>query len=388
MITIQNKNDCMGCSACKSICPKNCIEMKTDEEGFLYPVIDKSKCINCHLCEKICPNLNVKNNENESIKVYAAVNKNKDVLKNSSSGGVFYELALKTIEDGGIVFGAAFNENLEVQHIGVETKEDIKKLQGSKYVQSDINNQYIIVKQELEKGRKVLFSGAPCQIAGLKFFLKKEYENLVTCDFICTGVPSPKIFKLCIKNFAKNKKIVDIKFRDKTNGWVNFGMNIICKKSNIYISRYNNIYMSNFLSHYILRPACYSCKFKYLNSKSDIKLADYWQVKKRYPKFYNFNGVSHVMINTDKGNILFKKIKNRFELQQSSYSEVLEDNPAFSKLAEITENHNLIYKLLRENKEYELLILLKKLSKKTIKENFHNLLFVHGSNIKYKLFKK
>ena len=389
MIEINNKKNCMGCGACKNICPQKCIEMKEDEEGFLYPMIDKDKCIDCHLCEKICPVLNVKNNEKESLEVYAAVNKNKDVLKNSSSGGVFYELALKIIEDGGIVFGAAFNEKLEVQHIGIEKKEDIKKLQGSKYVQSDINNQYEVAKKELKKGRNVLFSGAPCQIAGLKKYLKKDYDNLITCDFICTGIPSPKIFKIYRNQFIKNNyEIVDIKFRDKKNGWINFGMNFIYKNKNKYINRYKDCYINSFYMHYTLRPACYDCKFKYLNSQSDIKLADYWLVKQRYPDFYNYNGVSHVLINTKNGKIFFDTIKEKFKLKKSSYKDVLEDNLSFSKVVEEPKQREQLFNLIDKDKDKDTLKYLKKCVKKSLFQKFHDFTFIYGSNIKYKYFKK
>ena len=195
MIEIKEKAFCCGCNACVQRCPKQCISMHEDEEGFLYPRVDKTICIECGLCEKVCPVIN-QNEPRKPLKVYAAYNKDEKIRRESSSGGVFTAIAEQVIDEGGIVFGACFDENWEVKHDYTETKEGLKAFRGSKYVQSRIKDNYQKAEHYLKEGRKVLFSGTPCQIAGLKKYLCKEYENLLTVDFICHGVPSPKVWRM------------------------------------------------------------------------------------------------------------------------------------------------------------------------------------------------
>ena len=241
MINIEDKKQCCGCSACVQRCPKQCIVMKEDEEGFLYPVADKDVCIDCNLCEQVCPVLRQRE-EREPLDVYAAFNKNEEVRMQSSSGGVFTALAESIIKEGGVVFGARFNEDWEVVHDYVETVEGLSAFRGSKYVQSRIGCTFSQAEQFLKQGRKVLFSGTPCQIAGLKLFLRKEYENLLSVDFICHGVPSPGVWRQYLNEFIAlmgNKKnsvfspskpmvlnsirdISRIEFRNKRLGWKKF----------------------------------------------------------------------------------------------------------------------------------------------------------------------
>lgn len=194
MINIQDKKDCCGCSACASVCPKHCITMSEDSEGFIYPCVDESVCVDCHLCERVCPIINY-GNDREPLAVYAAKNPDESIRMQSSSGGVFTLLAERVIDEGGVVFGATFNDRWEVVHDYVETKEELAKFRGSKYVQSKIGDSYQKAKAFLKNNRKVLFSGTPCQIAGLKKYLRKDYDNLLAVDFICHGVPSPGVFR-------------------------------------------------------------------------------------------------------------------------------------------------------------------------------------------------
>ena len=197
MINIIEKSKCTGCSACANICPKNCIEMIRDEEGFLYPQINFDICGECGICEKICPVANFEYIKDDTDTIaYAVINKNNDIRKKSSSGGVFTLLAEQVLDNNGVVFGAAFDKNFLVKHISVENKEELDKLRGSKYLQSDVGDTYTIAKANLDNGRQVLYSGTPCQIAGLLSFLKKPYKNLITVDLICHGVPSPRLWKL------------------------------------------------------------------------------------------------------------------------------------------------------------------------------------------------
>lgn len=194
MIEIKDKKDCCGCYACYNICPKKCISMKADEEGFWYSVIEQNKCVNCNLCEKVCPIINPVNRGNSLKLSYAVKNKDEDIRLRSSSGGMFYLLAEDTIKQNGLVYGAAFDKDFSVKHIGIDKISEIELLQGSKYLQSSIGDTYKHVKNDLRENKQVLFTGTPCQVEGLKSFLGKEEENLITMDFICHGVPSPSIW--------------------------------------------------------------------------------------------------------------------------------------------------------------------------------------------------
>ena len=194
MIKIARKEDCTGCHSCYNVCPKKCIDMKFDEEGFLYPSIDSSKCVECGLCEKVCPIIHTIEIENEPIAV-GCYNKDEKIRMDSSSGGIFTLLSELVIQYGGVVFGAEFDENYNVRHSYVDNIEDLYKFRGSKYVQSTIGNSYYNAKQFLEQGRQVLFSGTPCQITGLKRYLQKDYDNLICQDIVCHGVPSTNVWE-------------------------------------------------------------------------------------------------------------------------------------------------------------------------------------------------
>lgn len=278
--------------------------MQTDSEGFLYPHINAQLCNNCGLCEKVCPVINQGNCQKPS-KVYAAINKNEDIRLASSSGGVFSVLAQRTINKGGVVFGAAFNKEWEVEHIHVESVDELEKLRGSKYVQSNIGNSYKEAEKFLKQEREVLFSGTPCQIAALKLYLRKKYNNLTTIDVVCHGVPSPKAWSMYLEEtcsmIMKNREnggntvasvksgeskscIEAINFRSKINGWKKYSFLLklyfpTCdgKNTDVFMEDlHNNIYMRAFLNVLILRPSCYACPARNGKSNSDITLADLW----------------------------------------------------------------------------------------------------------------
>lgn len=204
MITIIDKSQCCGCTACASACPKHCIVLKEDEQGFLYPRVDESKCIDCHLCEKVCPVLKPFEKQNPQ-EVFAIINPDEEIRLASSSGGVFTALAKQILHAGGIVFGAAFDDNWQVHHISVTKVEDLALLRSSKYVQSRIEKTYTVVEEYLKKGTQVLFSGTPCQIAGLKHYLRKEYDNLLSVDVVCHGVPSPLVWEKYLETLIRPK---------------------------------------------------------------------------------------------------------------------------------------------------------------------------------------
>ncbi len=233
MINIVDNNKCCGCEACIQACPKHCISLKMDNEGFYYPNVDLVSCIECGLCEKICPELQCYN-ARYPLKVFAALNDNLKDRISSSSGGVFVLLAKKILDEGGVVFGAGFNDAWQVDINFTEDIIGLEQFKGSKYVQARIGNSYIDCKNFLEKGRKVLFSGTPCQIVGLHRFLRKQYSNLYTVDLICHGVPSPKVWQkyLCEILKKEGKSLSDIKninIRNKQVGWREFGLQINLK---------------------------------------------------------------------------------------------------------------------------------------------------------------
>ena len=333
MIEIKDKKDCCGCYACYNICPKQCITMKVDEEGFWYPVIEQNKCINCNLCEKICPVINPID-RNTSLKLsYAMKNKDEEIRLRSSSGGMFYLLAENIIRQNGVVYGAGFDGDFSVKHIKINKEQEIGLLQGSKYLQSSIGNTYVQVKKDLEGDKKVLFTGTPCQIEGLKNFLRKDYINLFTMDFICHGVPSPMIWKEYLNEIRDNKQgeIKKVYFRDKKLGWKLFSLKIIFEKDT-YINDLNqDLYMKGFLQDLYLRPSCYNCKFKKINRLSDITVADFWGIDKVLPKMDDDKGTSLIIIHTDKGKQLFDILFDRMIVNEVNMNEALKYNLSMIK---------------------------------------------------------
>lgn len=335
MISITQKQDCCGCNACAQICPKQCITMQEDNEGFLYPRVDTENCIDCHLCEKICPVSN-HGTERKPLKVYAAINKDEEVRKQSSSGGIFTALAEQVIKQGGVVFGARFDERWQVKHDYTETMEGLAAFRGSKYVQSQIGNSYQEAERFLKAGRKVLFSGTPCQIAGLRNYLRKEYDNLLTVDFICHGVPSPMVWRRYLKEevarqcdrknsvsahpiHEEDVLVEGISFRDKTMGWKKYSFALTLSTTNGSGDKIQfcscspmtkNEYLRGFMSNVYLRPSCYSCAFKCLKSKSDITLGDFWNIR-LYNKHLDDNqGLSLMLLNNSRGLCLANAIRS------------------------------------------------------------------------------
>ena len=309
MINIINKKDCCGCNACGDICSKGAISFKTDEEGFLYPVVDKDKCIDCGLCDKICPNIHadeLKKNDFEKPKCFAAVHKNLEVRFDSTSGGAFSALAKKAYQQHYWVGGAIWNENWTVDHFISNNKKDLERLRSSKYIQSDARGFYKKVKDLLVAGEKVLICGTPCQVAGLKSYLRKDYENLVTVDFICQYVNSPLIWKKYIDYIEKEhgSKVVYIKDKNKEIGW-----RTLCNKG--VFENGDVIYDTKEVNHFrrcymqlgvASRPSCYACKFKGFPRIADITIADFWGGEKYLPKEFDNNlGTSLLMCNSQKG---------------------------------------------------------------------------------------
>lgn len=333
-IEIKEKKDCCGCNACYNICPQNCIIMKPDKEGFSYSKIDTKKCIECGLCAKVCPIKNANQHNTGEPDAYACINLNEEMRLKSSSGGIFILLAKKILAKGGIVYGAAFNSNAEVEHIRIEKESDLWKILGSKYLQSNMSITPKKVKEDLNRNQVVLFSGTPCQCAGLKRFLGKNYDKLYIIDFICHGVPSPAVWKDYLKALElKFEEKRDTKkmpsFRDKTKGWSHFSVKIPFQNSKLYRKKFgNDLYMRTFLKNISLRPSCYHCSFKPSFNISDITLGDFWGIKKCLPKMFDDKGTSAVFVNSQKGKYLFQEISDEIKYQRVDYSMIAKHNSA------------------------------------------------------------
>lgn len=302
MDLFQEKKQCCGCGACVQKCPRKCISFVQDKEGFLYPSVNRSKCVNCGICISVCP-FHHPSDDRMPIKSFAAYNIDEETRRESSSGGVFSSLAKIVLGEGGVAFGAMFDEHWNVVHGYVEKMDDLSKLRGSKYVQSLVGNAYMLAEQFVKEGRLVLFSGTPCQVAGLKKYLGKEYENLITMDCICHGVPSPKIWKWYLDLDKRHSRIVGINFRNKDNGWKRYNFAVDYGKDDCSLRTYHreNPYMMAFLDNMTLRPSCSSCQAKSGRSHSDVTLADFWNVDKVVEGMDDDKGVSLLLVNTVKG---------------------------------------------------------------------------------------
>lgn len=340
MILYNDKNQCCGCSACYDICPKKAITMIEDEEGFFYPQINEDKCVNCGLCQKICPTLNVK--EKESLKVaYAAYNLNEETRLKSSSGGVFTLISEYFLKNNGIVYGAAFNRDFEVEHIRITEITELDKLRGSKYVQSKCNGIYKMCKQDLDEGKEVLFSGTPCQIEALKCYLCKTYDKLFCIDIICHGVPSRLVWREYLQyriNFAKSK-IEQIAFRLKTEGWKQYAVQFVFANGTAYCQNlHKDIFLRGFLKNLYLRPSCYACKFKTKERVSDITLADFWGIDNIYPDIDDDKGMSLVIVHSEKGLKLFEKLKGNMFFRNANFKEAVIYNSSMVKSVNYNKN--------------------------------------------------
>jgi len=336
MIKIIDKKECSGCEACYNICPQNCIEMVSDEEGFWYPLVDEEKCVDCGLCVKVCPILNNKIVENHPV-AYACINKDNKIRELSSSGGVFTVIAKKVIANNVVVIAAWFDAEINVVHSWTDKLDGLSNFRGSKYVQSCIGNTYKQAKDFLRQRRQVLFSGTPCQIAGLSSYLGKDYDGLICLDIVCYGVPSPKVwqrYKLYIEEIYQ-AKAQRITFRSKNCGWKLYSVSLSFDNDTEYSQKFTeDIFMRGFLKNLCLRPSCYDCKFKTLNRQSDITLADFWGIQNVLPRFDDDRGTSLVFVNSERGKSMFEQIKNRILYNEVDINQVVIYNSAAIKSVE------------------------------------------------------
>ena len=313
--------DCTGCEACVQICKKSAIRMQQKSDGFMYPVIDNEKCVDCGLCTKICPANTEISNSNTQIP-YLAYNLNIEDRLDSSSGGIFSVIARHVLQQGGIVYGAAYDKSLTVQHISIDNISDLQKIRGSKYVQSVIGESFIKCKQNLLEGKLVYFTGTPCQIAGLKTYLQHDYDNLITSDLICHGIPSGHLFKEYI-SFLESKhniKIHNYKFRSKKRYGQGYDLEIITevnhKKSSHFLCAEAEPFFYGFWKNLILRESCYRCKYSRIERVSDITLADFWTAKKFFPKIKTSNGLSLILANSEVGKHIIDCVQENMKIKE------------------------------------------------------------------------
>lgn len=339
MIKLETKVNCCGCNACGDVCPKQAISFKTDNEGFWYPKVDMEKCVDCGLCEKVCPiiqNEGLKKNDFEVPECYAAQNKDLESLFNSTSGSAFAAFAAKIYKQGGYVGGAVFDEDFTVRQFISSKKTDLELLRNTKYVQSNSEGFYKEVKRILDEGNKVLVCGLPCQMAALRSFLRKDYDNLIIVDVICLGINSPKILPAYLK-YQEEKhgsKIVYYKAKNKELGWRQLTTKIVFENGEVeYDKRDTNYFTQGFIStHAFARPSCYECKFKGTPRIADISIGDFWGAEKFVGKDMDHDlGTSIVLINSKKGKDFFETCGSHLKTKQVSFDAVLQGNKALMK---------------------------------------------------------
>ncbi len=355
---------CTGCMACYNSCSCNAISICQDSEGFYIPVIKDESCILCGKCTKICP-LNQQQVYDEPsrdfyLDAYACYNKNESVREKSSSGGMFSTLSNYIWDNAGIVYCAEFDNNYKVIHERHSVKTEA--FMGSKYVQSYIGEIYKNVLEDLKCGKKVLFSGTPCQVAGLKSFLGKNWDNLYTVDFICHGVPSPLLWEKYVESFSIKSDNVDVSFRSKIKSWNCFSFTLTeAESGRVLLSEdlSENVYLKCFLKNISVSIACGDCHFKAGNMQSDITLADFWGVEKVFPDVSDNKGMSLCLINTIKGQELYNRIQTEvFERKITSYTLFIDENPTFLHSSKISDQREAFFTEL--NKTHDVNKLLKK----------------------------
>ena len=322
MINITDKNDCCGCNACGDTCPTQAISFHDDNEGFWYPEVDLDKCINCGLCEKVCPMLHLDSlhtHGQREPKVYGGYHKNISIRFDSTSGGAFSALANAMYKQGGYVSGAVFNEDWSVSNYISNNKKDLARLRSSKYVESNAEGLFKEIKKLLVAGEKVLACGSPCQMAALRTYLGKDYDNLIIVDFLCRATNSPKAYRRYLDYLEETYggKIVYIKAKNKDHGWRSLARKVVFDNGKVYYGEgHEDPYRRGYHLNYFERPCCYDCKFKGLPRIADISLADFWGIEKIDKTLDGNVGTSMIMINTDTGNRFFSGVKNKMELKE------------------------------------------------------------------------
>lgn len=341
--------NCTGCAACSSICHSDAIIMQENMEGFKYPKVIEEKCTDCNICVKICPALNISDHINKNQICYAVKGQD-DIRYKSSSGGFFTYIAEYVIEmGGGCVAGAAFDENLYLSHIIIDNKHDLEKLKKSKYIQSDINNTFREIKKLLKNDRYVLFSGTPCQVAGLKSYLKKDYDNLITLDLVCHGVPPQKLFHKYLEENFPNEKIISYDFRDKSKGWETLVEYIKTENNKFKEDLNKTVYGKAFLQNISLRECCGKCDYTNLNRSGDITIGDFWGINEYKKSISDNKGISLILLNTTKGKEIFDNIKTELkEYEQIPIDYAVRGNPVLQRPVSMHINRDKFFQTLEE----------------------------------------
>lgn len=358
MILIGGKisiSECTGCQSCYNICPTEAIIMKEEADTFLYPFIDQEKCIDCYACEKACPAISEVCHERNEPACYASWHQSDSIRIESSSGGFFTALAEYFFEKKGFVYGAAFTDNLYLRHVECASLSELEEIRGSKYIQSDINKSYISIKQHLKRGEYVLFSGSPCQVSGLYTYLKKDYPTLLTCDFVCHGVPSAKLFSDYKKELEEKyrSKITTYAFRKKKDGWKDFNVEAVFESGFVLETTFpRDMYMKGFLADLYLRPSCYQCLSSRLPRVADISIADYWKVWKYMPEIYDTKGVSAILLNSGKGKDVFKYLQG-LESVETNLDWIVKGNPSLNSSVNKPRKRKKFYRLYKKGMMFE-----------------------------------
>lgn len=384
---IENKHNCTGCGACYNICPKGAIELQGDAEGFYKPIIDKEKCINCGLCEKICPLDKYKSNNNEKPKVFAFMN-NDEVRLKSSSGGAFSVFADFVLNNNGVIYGVIWNEDIKAVHSRATAADEVEKMHGSKYVQSNTKDTFKQAKEDLENGKLVLFTGTPCQIAGLKSYLQKDYDNLLTIDLICHGSQSLLFLEKYKQEFLKNKKdekILGINFRSKKSPWgAGYFTTTITTNREIY--HLQKDYYTLFMD-YSLNECCYDCQFGKIPRVADITIGDFWGVDEYDKSLNDGKGLSIVLINSLKGEEKFNLIKKDYYSKEVPLDIVVKYNPNIVTPSIRPQKYKEFWKDIKKGKS------LQNCKRKYFKEPLHIIIYRQLPQfakdfIKYKILKR
>lgn len=343
---------CTGCGACAAVCPVGCITMEADSEGFLRPVILEEKCVGCNRCQQVCPILTECSLPDDATIAYAAINTDEQVRYGSTSGGVFTLLCNWMLEQNGVIFGAAYDDNYHVVHCRVEDVSDLYKLRGAKYAQSSLGNTFKQVQTCLKEGKYVLFSGTPCQIGGLVSFLGKDYEELILADLICHGVPSPRVWQhyinyRCARD-ADGKKPVSINLRSKETGWPRYSIRFDYPDGAFYSApNSQDPYLRGFVRDLYLRPSCYNCHFKGRTRQSDFTLGDYWGVWSQMPEYHDGKGTSLVLIHTEKGKKMWGQISTHMRCEEAPAA-ALVDNPSALTSSAFTDQREQFFARFRQ----------------------------------------
>ena len=331
MITMLEKEHCTGCSACAVACPKHCVSMRPDKEGFLYPSVDEAACVDCGLCDAVCGGPEAERNDTAAPAAYAAQALDEELRMASSSGGVFSLLARRVSRTGGAVYGAALAADCRVvRHAIAEDEAGLSRLRGSKYLQSELGSTFQNVRSALARGREVLFTGTPCQIDGLKRFLGQEFDGLLCAEVVCHGVPSPRVWQAYLEYLEKKAgaPVREASFREKSKGWkayqvrFGYGAGSICRPFE------NDPYMRMFLHNDCLRPSCYCCPSKGLDRKADLTIGDFWGIQDVAPEMDDDTGTSLVLVHTEKGRQALDDIRNAVRCRQVDCTAALQGNQA------------------------------------------------------------